>query len=79
VEGDEDASNSSFEVHGTIETLDPVNKVLTVHGVTVDFSGTVRFENGTIDNLRPGANIEVEGVLRADGVGLIAQKISFEN
>jgi len=78
VEGDEDSSNSSFEVHGTIDSLDAAAKVLTVRGVSVDFSGTVRFENGTIDDLREGTSIEVEGVLRADGVGLVARKISFE-
>jgi len=78
VEGDEDSSNSTFEVHGTIDALDAAAKVLTVRGVSVDYSGTVRFEEGTIDDLRVGRSIEVEGVLRADGVGLIASKISFE-
>jgi len=78
VEDDEDESDSSFEVHGTIDALDPVGKVLTVRGVSVDFSGTVKFENGTIGDLRVGRSIEVEGVLQPDGVGLVARKISFE-
>ena len=78
VEDDEDESDSSFEIHGTIEALDSIGKVLIVRGVEVDFSGTVKFENGTISDLRVGRSIEVEGVLQADGVGLVARKISFE-
>lgn len=78
VEGDEDESNSEFEVHGTVEAVDPVAKVLTVRGIAVDFSGAVTFENGTANDLRVGRSIEVEGVLQPDGVGLIARKISFE-
>lgn len=78
VEGDEDASNSTFEVHGTIEALDAVGKVLTVRGITVDFSGNVEFEGGTIGDLRIGKAIQVEGVLQPDGVGLVAREISFE-
>ena len=78
VEDDEDASDSTFEVHGVIDALDPVGKVLTVRGVSVDFSGTVKFENGPLGDLRVGRSIEVEGVLQADGVGLVARKISFE-
>ncbi|HSB98444.1 MAG TPA: DUF5666 domain-containing protein, partial [Burkholderiaceae bacterium] len=79
VEDDEDASDAPFEVHGTIDALDPVGKVLTVRGVSVDYSGTVKFENGTISDLRVGRSIEVEGVLQADGVGLVARRISFES
>lgn len=78
VEDDEDESDSSFEVHGTIDALDPVAKVLTVRGVSVDFSGNVKFENGTVGDLRVGRSIEVEGVVQADGVGLVARKISFK-
>jgi len=78
VEGDEGTSNSTFEVHGTIDALDSVGKILTVRGVSVDYSGTVKFENGTISDLRVGRSIEVEGVLQADGVGLVARTISFE-
>jgi len=77
VEGDEDSSNSTFEVNGAIEALDPVGRVMTVRGVSVDFSGNVEFDGGTISDLRIGRTIEVEGVLQPDGVGLIARVISF--
>jgi uncharacterized protein DUF5666 len=77
VEGDEDSSNSTFEVHGTIEALDLVGKVMTVRGVAIDFSGNVEFSGGTISDLRIGRTVEVEGVLQPDGVGLIAREISF--
>jgi hypothetical protein len=78
IEGEEDASDSTFEVHGNIEALDPVGRTLTVRGIVVDYSGAVRFENGTAADLRVGRSIEVEGVLQPDGVGLVAREISFE-
>jgi hypothetical protein len=78
VEDDEDSSDSEFEVHGTIDALDLVGRVLTVRGIAVDFSGSVRYEGGTIADLRVGRSIEVEGVLQPDGVGLVARKIGFE-
>lgn len=77
-EGDEDESNSTFEVHGVVQSLDAVGQTLVVRGITIDFSGGVRFENGTVDDLRVGRSVEIEAVLRPDGVGLIARKISFQ-
>jgi len=77
-EGDEDETNSTFEVHGTVEALDAAAKTMTVRGIAVDFSGNVRFENGTEGDLRVGRSLEIEGVLQPGGVGLIARKISFE-
>lgn len=78
VEGEEDESNSTYEVHGTIQSIDAVGKTMVVRGLTIDFSGAVNFENGTVDDLRVGRSIEVEAVLQPNGVGLIARKISFE-
>jgi hypothetical protein len=77
VEDDEDESGSTFEVHGTIEALDAAARTMIVRGTAVDFSGAVAFENGTINDLRVGRSVEIEGVLQPDGVGLVARKISF--
>jgi Domain of unknown function (DUF5666) len=79
VEGDEDSSNSEFEVHGTIDALDLAGRAMTVRGIAVDFSGAVTFEGGTIADLRVGKVIEVKGVLQPDGVGLVAKKIEFKS
>jgi hypothetical protein len=78
VEGEEDGSNSTYEVHGTVQSLDAVAQTMVVRGLVIDFSGAVSFENGTVDDLRVGRSVEVEAVLQPDGVGLIARKISFE-
>ena len=78
-EGDEDSSNSQFEVHGTIDALDTVRRVLTVHAVAVDYSGNVEFVAGTISDLAVGKAIEVKGGLQPDGVGLVAQRIEFKS
>jgi hypothetical protein len=77
-EGDEDETNSTFEVHGTVEVLDAIARTMTVRGIAIDFSGNVNFENGTASDLRVGRSLEIEGVLQPGGVGLIARKISFE-
>ena len=78
-EGEENSSNSQFEVHGTIDSVDTVGKVLSLRGISVDFSGSVEFvPPGTIDGLRVGATIKVKGVLQSDGVGLVAQRIEFK-
>jgi hypothetical protein len=78
-EGDEDASNSQFEVHGTIDALDTVRRVLIVHAVAVDYSGNVEFVGGTISDMILGRSIEVKGGLQPDGVGLVAQRIEFKS
>lgn len=78
VEGDEDASNSVFELHGTIESVDTVAKVLRLRGIAVDFSGSVQFVSGTIADLAVGRDIEVKGVLQPSGIGMVAQELRFE-
>jgi hypothetical protein len=78
VEGDEDASNSVFELHGTIESVDTVAKVLRLRGVVVDFSGGVKFVSGTITDLAVGKSIEAKGVLQPSGIGMVAQELRFE-
>lgn len=78
VEGDEDASNSVFELHGAIETVDFAARVLRVRGIAVDFSGSVQFISGAVTDLAVGRNIEVKGGLQSTGIGMVAQEVRFE-
>ncbi len=68
-----------FELHGTIAagSLDAVNKTFSLRGVTVSFAGTVEYKDGTVANLVDGAQLEVKGVLSADGIQLEATLIEF--
>jgi len=67
-----------FELKGAIESHQPVAQTFVMKGVTV-FYGTagVRFDDGTAADLRTGADIEVRGVLSADGTRLLATRIRF--
>lgn len=78
LEGDESVSNTSFDLHGTIDALDPVSKTLSLRGMTVDFSGQVQYGSGTAADLAVGRSIEVIGDLSSDGVRIEAQVINFE-
>jgi hypothetical protein len=78
VEGDEDASNSLFELEGRIGALDTVAKTFTLDGVTVDYSGPVQYQSGTVADLAVGRQVEVVGTLLGAGAGIKAQRIDFE-
>lgn len=79
VSGDEDANNSSFELHGSIELLDTTAKTFVLHGVLVDYAGAVTFESGTAGDLAPGRRVQVQGDLSSDGIRVRAQDIKFED
>ena len=78
VEGDENANNSSFELHGSIDSLDTTAKTFMLHGVLVDYGGSVTFESGTASDLAPGRQVQVQGNLSSDGIRIRAQDIKFE-
>lgn len=77
-EDDEDGNNSTFELHGAITALDTNARTFVVQGVTVDYSGTVRFSGGTAADLAVGRSVEVHGTLSADGTGIRATEIGIE-
>ena len=77
VEGNEDSTNSHFELHGTITAIDPVAKTFVLRGVSVDYSGQVEFDKGTASDLTIGVQVQVEGVLSSDGTSIKAQEIEF--
>jgi len=67
-----------FELHGQISAIDTTAKTFVLRGITVDFSGAnVIFDNGTAAQLAVGAQVEVKGILSADGTMLKAFLISF--
>lgn len=73
-----DVENEGFELEGAISTIDTANKTFVLRDVTVDYSGSVEFRDGTISDLAVGTPVEVKGTLSADGTGLQAVRIDFE-
>jgi hypothetical protein len=68
------------ELHGPISNLDTTAKTFVVRGVTVNYvSGTTVFKDGVEADLANGKQVEVKGVLSADGTSVQAQFIEFEN
>jgi len=78
VEGDENHGNSRFELHGKISAIDTAAMTFVVHGVNVDYSGSVQFEGGTAADLAVGKKVEVSGILSTDGTGIKAQAIQID-
>ena len=74
---DDEKDPLKFELHGTINSLSTTAKTFVLRGVTVDYSSTVEFPNGTVANLRDNVPVEVKGVVSADGTRLKANRISF--
>ena len=74
-----DGSGDEFEVRGPIVTLDPVGKTFVVRDVTVSYSGSVDFRNGTAADLAVGRKVDARGALSADGTRLQAQRIKFDD
>jgi len=68
------------ELFGAISNLDTTAKTFVVRGVTVHYdSTTTQFRDGVEADLANGKQVEVKGVLSADGTSVQAQVIEFEN
>ena len=78
VENDDD-NDAGFQLDGSVTALDPVAKTFVLRGVRIDFSGSVRFEDGTAATLRDGIDVEVKGVLSGDASTLTASEIEFDD
>lgn len=72
-------NNTTFELHGTIESLDAAARTFVVRGARVDYSGPVTFELGTAADLAAGRRVEVQGTLSTDGTAVRARQIEFED
>jgi hypothetical protein len=68
------------ELHGPVANLDTTAKTFIVRGVTVHYDSTTTvFKDGVEADLANGKQVEVKGVLSADGTSVQAQLIEFEN
>ena len=68
----------AFEIEGIISQIDPGKQTFEIRGVTVDYSNS-RFEDGTVNHLRVGVEVEVEGTLSGDGRTIKAERIEFDD
>jgi hypothetical protein len=67
-----------LELHGAIISLDSTAKTFVLRNVTVSYSGTVVYKNGSESKLAKDATVEVYGVLSADRTRLQATRIEFK-
>src|SRR5882672_596919 len=77
IKTDVDVVNEGFELDGAILTMDAAGQTFVVRDITIHYSGSVTFVNGTISDLAPGKSVAVMGSLSADGTGLDAILIRF--
>ncbi|MCE9659428.1 MAG: DUF5666 domain-containing protein [Burkholderiales bacterium] len=71
--------DEEFEVSGRIVSVDAAGRTFVVREVTVSYSGSVDFRNGTAADLAVGRKVEVKGVLTADGTRVQAERIEFDD
>lgn len=79
LESDEVENNTTFELHGAIESIDAAARTFVVRGVRVDYAGPVTFESGSAADLAAGRRVEVQGTLSTDGTAVQARQIEFED
>jgi hypothetical protein len=78
VETAQDEEARGFELHGQISAIDTTAQTFVLRGITVSYGGAnVDFRKGTAAQLAVGVQVEVQGVLSADGTMLQATRISF--
>jgi len=65
-------------LNGTISALNTTAKTFVVRGVTVHYSATTRFDDGTEASLANGRQVDVKGTLSADGMRVEASRIEFK-
>jgi hypothetical protein len=79
VEVEDDAGgDQSFELHGSIESVDAAAMRFVVRGVTVGWTANTRFDSGSPADLVVGHRVEVRGRLSSDGQAVDATLIHVE-
>ena len=68
----------AFELHGRIDAVDALAQRFVVHGVTVMWSSTTRFDSSSAGDIAVGRNVEVKGRLSSDGLRVDATLIHVE-
>ena len=79
VVNDDQTGGQDFDVRGDITALDATAKTFVVHDVTVSYSGTVDFRDGSASDLALGRQVEARGMLSVDGTLLQASRIDFKH
>lgn len=83
LEDENEVDNREFELHGSVSGLNTTSKTFVVRGVTVNYAGTVRFDNGDASKLAvvngTAAIVEVRGLLNAAANSITATRIEFES
>jgi Domain of unknown function (DUF5666) len=75
-ENDNDAGG--FELHGSIESVDAPAQRFVARGITVVWSAATRFDSSTPADIQIGRQVEVKGVLSADGTRVDATEVHVE-
>jgi Domain of unknown function (DUF5666) len=73
-----DGGQREIELNGDVAAINTSAKTFTVRAVTVAYSGTVSYKNGSEADLAVGKRVQVKGVLSADRTQLQARSISFK-
>jgi Domain of unknown function (DUF5666) len=75
---DDQVHDRGFELNGAITEVNTAQATIKLRGLTVSTAGSnLRYQDGTAADLGLGRNIEVKGVLAADGRTLEATRIRF--
>jgi hypothetical protein len=74
-----DVEVEGFELDGKVDAIDTTHKILSLRGVSVDYSGTVDFRGGSIADLRAARDVEINGTLSSDRTGLRAVRIKIKH
>ena len=75
----DDQTDDGLEIEGLVGGLDAAARTFAIRGVAIVWNDSTRFERGVATQLRDGARVDVHGILAADGVTVLAQRIEFEN
>ncbi len=76
---DQQERERGFELSGKITAVDAAQRTFVLRGQTVGFGrADLVYRNGTAADLRVGAQIEVKGLLSADGRRVDATEIKFD-
>ena len=78
IEDHEARHAEGFELHGAITALDATAKTFVLRAITVSYAAAgIEYRKGTEAQLAVGVQLEVRGMLSADGTHLQARRISF--
>jgi len=79
IESDDEQRERGFELKGFISAVDPAARRFTLRGQVVSWARSdLRLDDGTLDDIRVGREVEVKAQLSAERTGLEATRIKFE-